>query len=91
MKSTVRGPTSGRPRNRRAHDRTPLPPLPRQGEDIGEAAFATLDCNIGDTFKTDGVCYEILDVLQVPEAMGSEHVGIWTVTPVELAEPAGSA
>jgi hypothetical protein len=54
------------------------------GEDVGEA---TLDWNIGETFKTDGVRYEILDMLQVPEAMGSEYVGIWTVTSVELAEP----
>ena len=37
--------------------------------------------------KTDRVRYEILNMLEVPEAMGSEYVGVWTVTPVELAEP----
>jgi hypothetical protein len=33
------------------------------------------------------VRYEILDALQMPEVMGSEYVVVWTVTPVELAEP----
>lgn len=57
------------------------------GEDVGEATFATLDWNVGETFKTDGVRYEILGVLQVPEVTGSEYVGIWTVTPLELDQP----
>jgi hypothetical protein len=34
-----------------------------------------------------GVRFEILDVLPIPEQMRSEYVGIWTVSPVELAEP----
>jgi hypothetical protein len=58
----------------------------QNGEDVGTVAFATLDWRVGDTFKTDGVRYETLDELDVPEAMDSEYIGIWTVTPVELAE-----
>jgi hypothetical protein len=57
------------------------------GEDVGTATFAVMDWNIGDTFRQEGVRYEILDMLQVPEAMGSEYDAVWTVTPLELAEP----
>ena len=59
----------------------------QNGEDIGSVAFGVTDWKVGDTFKTAGVRYEILDMLEVPEAMGSEYVGLWTVTPFELAGP----
>jgi hypothetical protein len=57
------------------------------GEDIGSVAFGVTDWKVGDTFKSDGTRYEILNVLDVPEEMNSEYAGIWTVTPRELAEP----
>lgn len=44
------------------------------------------DWSVGQTFKKDGTRYEILDTLSVPEMYG-EYAGIWTVTPLELAEP----
>jgi hypothetical protein len=43
--------------------------------------------SVDDTFMTDGVRYEVLNVLDVPEEMHSEYVAIWTVTPVALVEP----
>jgi hypothetical protein len=37
------------------------------GEDIGGAAFTNPDWQVGDTFKTAGVRYEITNVMMIPE------------------------
>jgi hypothetical protein len=54
---------------------------------VGSVSFTTMDWSAGDTFKTAGVEYEILDTLDVPEEMNSEYVGILLVSSLELAEP----
>ena len=53
---------------------------------IGEVTFGTLDWDVGDVFRAHDARFEILDMLHVPEAMGSEYDGVWTVSPVQLAE-----
>jgi hypothetical protein len=56
-------------------------------EDIGVVSLEATGSGVGQTFEHNGARYEILDVLDVPKAMGSQFVGVLTVTPLGLAEP----
>jgi hypothetical protein len=58
------------------------------GEDIGAFSSATLDWHPGNVFKAgDGNRYEIVDILDIPEDIESEFLQVWSVVPLELAEP----
>jgi hypothetical protein len=62
------------------------------GEDVGKFETAVPDWRIGDDFRNgDGNRFEIVNIVPLDGDDAGGFYGLWTVTPLELAEPASEA